>query len=364
MAPALSRADGQRARVRNAGDRAAAGADRHDVDHRQADGPAADAAVGGEAGLAAVDEGDVGGGAADVDADEVGVAAGRADVGRADRAGSGAGERGLHRRASHVAGAGDAAGRFHQQQRRLDAALGHARVEALDVGGDDRHDVGVEDGRHAALVLAEYRQHLARQRQQRAGDLLGEDLGDASLVRGVGVAVQQNDGDGADALRPDGAGGLAHGGLVEGSELAPVRPDAAGDLEDVLGRHGALGLDPGEQAGAARHVLAADLEHVLEAVRGDERGAGALALEDQVGGNRGAVQDAGDVGAGEVGDLQDLGNAVAEALRGIARGRRRLGGPDAAGGWIEQRHVGEGAAGVDADDDARASILGHHASAS
>ncbi len=49
-------ADGQRARVRDAGDRAAAGTDRHHVDHRQADGPAADAAVGGEARLAAVDE--------------------------------------------------------------------------------------------------------------------------------------------------------------------------------------------------------------------------------------------------------------------------------------------------------------------
>ena len=292
-------ADGQRARVRDAGDRAAAGTDRHHVDHRQADGPAADAAVGGEAGLAAVDERDVGGGAADVDADEVGVAGGGADVGRADGAGGRAGEGGLHGGATHVARAGDAAARFHEEQRCVDAALGHARVEALHVGGDDRHDRGVEDGGHAALVLAEDRQHLARQRQQRAGDLLGEDLGDAALVGGVGVAVQQHDGDGADALRLDGAGGVAHGGLVEGRELAPVRPDAAGDLEDVLGRHGALGLHPGEQAGAARHVLAADLQHVLEAGRGDERGAGALALEDQVGGDGGAVQDAGDVGAGE-----------------------------------------------------------------
>ena len=36
---------------------------------------------------------------------------------------------------------------------------------------------------------------------QRAGDLLGEDRGDAPLVRRVGVAVQQHDGDRADALR-------------------------------------------------------------------------------------------------------------------------------------------------------------------
>ena len=59
------------ARVQDARDRAAARADGHDVDHGQADRPVADAAVGGEAGLAAVDQADVGGGAADVDADEV-----------------------------------------------------------------------------------------------------------------------------------------------------------------------------------------------------------------------------------------------------------------------------------------------------
>ena len=80
------RPDGERARVEDAGDRAAARADRDHVDHRQADRPAADAAVGGEARLAAGDQADVGGGAADVDADQVRVPAAGADIGRADRA--------------------------------------------------------------------------------------------------------------------------------------------------------------------------------------------------------------------------------------------------------------------------------------
>ena len=71
------------------------------------------------------------------------------------------------------------------------------------------------------------------------------------------------------------------------------------DFEDVLGWHGTFRLHPGEQAGAARHVLAADLEDVLEAGRGDQRGWRALALEDQVGGDRRAVQHAADVGACE-----------------------------------------------------------------
>ena len=59
-----------------------------------------------------------------------------------------------------------------------------------------------------------------------------------------------------------------------------------------------------------------------------------------------------DVGAGEARGLQHLGDAVAEAARGIVRRRRGLGAPDAARGRVQQRDVGERAARVDADDDA------------
>ena len=319
------RPDGERARVEDAGDGAAAGADGDHVDHRQADRPAADAAVGGEARLAAVDQADVGGGAADVDADQVGVSAAGADIGGADRARRRARQRRLDRRAAHGARAGDAAARLHQEQRRGDAGFGDAPIQALDIGRHDRHDRGIEDGRHAALVLAEHRQHLARQRDERAGNLLGEDGGDAPLVRRVGVAVQQHDGDRADALRRDRPRGGAHRRLVERLELAAVGADAAADLEDALGGNGALRLHPGEQAGAARHVLAADLQHVLEAGGGDERGRRALALQDQVGRNRGAVQDAGDVGARQPRDL-------AAPRRCRCRSRAR-GPPASRGSW-------------------------------
>src|SRR5581483_920480 len=148
--------------------------------------------------------------------------------------------------------------------------------------------------------------------------------------------------------------------LVERLELPPVRPDAAADLEDALRRHGTLRLDPGEQAGAARHVLAADLEHVLEAGGGDERGRSTLALQDEVGRDRRAVEDAGDIAAGKPRDLQHLGNAVAETAGGVVRRRRRLRGPEPSGGGIEQRDVGERAARVDADDDARLWLPSSH----
>ena len=44
--------------------------------------------------------------------------------------------------------------------------------------------------------------------------------------------------------------------------------------------------------------------------------------------------------------------AVEEALRLVAAARRHLGGAEAAGRRVEQEQVGEGAADIDADDDA------------
>ena len=89
---------------------------------------------------------------------------------------------------------------------------------------------------------------------------------DAPLVRRVGVAVQAAP---RRWQRCHAAQGRARrretAGLVERLELATVGCEPTADFEDALGRHGTFRLHPGEQAGAARYVLAADLEHVLEA---------------------------------------------------------------------------------------------------
>ena len=189
---------------------------------------------------------------------------------------------------------------------------------------------------------------------QRAGHLLGEDRGDAPLVRGVGVAVQQHDGDRADALRRDRPRGGAHRRLVERLELArrpaPMRPPTSKMCSGGTGRFGFTQANRLARRGTSWRPISSTYLKPAVVMSAARR---ALALEDQVGGDRRAVQHAGDVGAGEARGLQHLGDAVAEAPRGIVRRRRRLGGPDAAGRRVEQRDVGEGAAGVDADDDAR-----------
>jgi hypothetical protein len=92
-------------------------------------------------------------------------------------------------------------------------------------------------------------------------------------------------------------------------------------------------------------VLVGDLEGIAEAVGRDQRRAGALALDQRVGGERRAVDDQAEAGRVEPGPAQDLARAVQHRpLRRVARGQH-LGGEGAAG--QRQHEIGEGAADVD-----------------
>ena len=81
------RADPQHAAVVDPGDRAAARADRDDVEHRRADRQAVDLAFRGERGAAVLHQADVGRGAAHVEGDQVLEARARRLARRADHAG-------------------------------------------------------------------------------------------------------------------------------------------------------------------------------------------------------------------------------------------------------------------------------------
>ena len=192
------RADGQGAGI-DLGDRAAARADRHHVDHRQGQRPFADVALLGERDAAVLDQADVGAGAADIDGDDVLDAARRGDVARADHAGGRARQGRQGRRAADGGGAGDAAVRLHQQQRRDDMLVEQALLQARDVGRDAGHHHGVEHRGQRALVLAHHRQHVGRGGDRDAGQLGPQDVGDLALVRRVGEGMQQADRDRLDA---------------------------------------------------------------------------------------------------------------------------------------------------------------------
>ena len=128
---------------------------------------------------------------------------------------------------------------------------------------------------------------------------------------------------------------------VERLELGAVGVEpAAAPPSAVAARHERLG-PVGPRVVERRPVLAGDLDHVGEALGGDQRDPGAPPLEQGVGGDRGAVGRATPAGRRRRAGRRPRRRA---RLARVARRRRHLG--DRAVGGDE---VGERAAGVDPD---------------
>jgi len=112
-----ARADLEMAFAGNPGDRAAAGADGFDVDHRDPDRKRADRSAIGDLRLAAFDQAQIGRGAAGIQRHQIREARDLGDDRAAERAGGrprqGRGDRLAH----HLLRAGDAAARLHHQER-------------------------------------------------------------------------------------------------------------------------------------------------------------------------------------------------------------------------------------------------------
>ena len=96
-------------------------------------------------------------------------------------------------------------------------------------------------------------------------------------------------------------------------------------------------------------VLAPDLDGIAKAARGDQRGAGALALDQRVGEQSRAVHHMRDRRGRQVGRAQDLGDAVLDGfVRALGRGQD-LGDAHQRAGRVDRHEIGEGAPDVRAD---------------
>ena len=174
-------------------DRAAAGADGVDVDHRQRQRPAADLAGRRLAHAAVLDDAHVARGAAHVEAQQVGHPAALGEQRRGGRAAGGAAEHGER----GVVGGGiqrrQAAAGLHD---RRSGQPGVARrvEQAAQVARQQRREGGVDLGGRRSLELAEGPDDLVRQRHVHPEALLQRGA-DRALVLGVAVAVQQADRD-------------------------------------------------------------------------------------------------------------------------------------------------------------------------
>ncbi len=254
----------------------------------------------------------------------------------------------VRRLADRGRGAHQAAARLHDLERRRDPRCGQARLERADVALDDRADVGVDDGRARALVLADLGEDVGRARDvDVVSDDLPDDLGGPPLVGRVRVGVEEADRHRRDALGAGALGCLAHRALVQ---LGPLLAPRAGSLRD-------LEAQPARDERPRLLVLElvhdrdpqpAHLEDVAKARRGQQAAARSLALEDGVRGDGGGVDDLDDAVGRRAGVAQQLEHALDDAARVVVGRRQHLSRPQRPVG-AEQHDVRERPADVDAD---------------
>ncbi len=200
-------------------------------------------------------------------------------------------------------------------QRPAEAEPGEPLLEIGEVLLDDALHVDVRDRRRGALELADLGHDLARDRDAQLRRGLAHRLGRSLLVPRVREAVQERDRDGLDARV---------------RELAR-QPRDVREIDLLLDRavgERALGHVEAQVPGHERPrqvdvevvdlvaALARDLDRVAVAVRRQQRGRRALALDDRVRDERRAVHDARDVPDRDAVRRERLG-------RGSSRSRAR-----------------------------------------
>ena len=176
------------------------------------------------------------------------------------------------RRPARAASAAGATPPEEQHHRGLgQPALGRGLAEPAEVAAEQGGEVGVDDRRRAALVLAELRQHLVRGGDVDVGQLGAQALGDRALVRGLEVGEEQAD---RDRL---GARARARLAAIRSSSASVERLDHAVG-PDPLGRPRSRSSAPPAARASARRggrgwgrFWRRDLEQVGEPARRDQR---------------------------------------------------------------------------------------------
>ncbi len=294
-------------------DRAAARAERVDVDARQRDLARAHRLVAGEVRLAALEQRDVGAGAAHVEGDEVALAEQAGGVPASRDAARRAREHRARGQPHRVRDGGDAAVRLHDQHVALVAGLAQARAQAAQVAAQHRAHVGVHHGGAEALVLLDLREHVRGERHVGVGQEAREQLPGLALVARIAVGVQVADRDRADARRAQPADRRLRRGLRERRLHGAVEAHPLGHVEPPRARHQGHGRRHAEVVAVVLEALA-HLDHVAVPRGGQHADLRALALEQRVGGHRGAVHDEPGVG-------QQPGRGRCRARRPAGRGR-------------------------------------------
>ena len=338
----------------DARDAAAARTDGRDVDHRHQHRVAADPGVArGGLAVAAVDhDADVGAGAAHVEGDEAPPLRMRRRPGAAQHAGGRPRHEGDDRHVRHHRRRRDAAVGAHDVEVAGDPGLLQPALEAAHVIAHLGADEGVHRRRGEALELAELRRHTGRGGDEGLRPFLQHDGARALLVAGVDVGEEEADGDRLHALLAQRPRSLAHALLVQRLQHLALRrhpPLAHGHAVAPAHQRARLPGDVLHDRVVLRALVAADMDDVAVAGRGDHAGHGAVVLQHRVGRDRGAVEDVGDRFGRGAAPLAELGDACRGPFGGVVRGRGHLVDRALARLAVGDDEVCEGAADIDAD---------------
>ena len=370
--PRASGADVQRARRIDPDQAAATRADLGDVEGRDAQdvaGPAvqpiadvqagAHLVLGNVAWRAAFDERGLRGRATHVQGDRVGKVDAGSELLGSDDSGGRPGLDDLDRPPGRRARRHHAAVRLHHQDRRAHAQRRQARFELGQVAADDRLDVGVDDSRAGAFVLANLRQNLRGERKGKVRGQFGDDLGQSPLVGRIRVAVDERDREGANPLGEQKSDAFARRRFVQRLDLLSPRVQPLRDLDAPASLDERAGLAPGQvvQAGIAQ---SADLQGVPKAPSGEEAGRRAAVFENRVGGNGRSVDDLPRGGGIDAGLREQRRDALTNRLAVVLGSRRDLPRRDAAC-RVEKDQIRKGAPDVHADPN-RSAGWGHKGS--
>ena len=355
LRPGAFRSDREPAQLVDPGDGAAARADLHHVDDRDAQRNAAVLAEAVDAGdlesaaglgRAAVDQADLRRGAAHVERHRLVQAVRPRD--RAGEDGAAGGTRfhqsdrealgGLHR--------GQPSARQHQQERAAESAFAQRRVEAVEIALDQGPHVGVGASGREAFELAELGRHVRGDGDRPRGPAPREPVAGKVLVGRVGVAVEKADGQRLGTGRIEGWKQGVELRLVEGNQHFATAVQPFRDREPPPPGNQRPGLDDVDLV-LFGPPLRAHLDRVPEPLGGDQRGGRPLALEDRVGRQRRAVNDDVDVARSDARAGQPLFQRPHAGDGRVVGGGQDLGGEPPAADL--ERDVGEGPADVDAD---------------
>ena len=255
---------------------------------------------------------------------------------------------------------GQPAGGLDEVEAPAEPPLAQHPVELADVGGHERLHVGVCGGGRGAFVLVDLRVHVARNRHRQARELGPDEIPDRTLVDRVLVGMQEADRERLYPVFHQLANLPSHGVRIERLEHRPVAAHPLRDLAAVAARGQRLWKRQEEIVDVVA-LLRPHLQDVPEAASRQQPEPRAVALDDGVGHEGGAVHDVADVLEFYSGRRQQIAHPRKRTDRGILRRRQALVQVQPALLAVHQDEVGEGTADVEADAiPCRFHVLGGH----